>query len=100
MSKYYKPTANLDAKAVKLSMLEFGAYMRSLREANGWTQEALAMLTGVTDNHISDIENGNRKISPERYAQFAEVFGLERVEFGKRILKHYDPLTYELIFGS
>jgi transcriptional regulator with XRE-family HTH domain len=81
-------------------MLDFGFYVRGLRAASGWTQEELAKLVGVTDNHISDIENGNRKLSPERYAQFADVFGIDRADFGKMILQHYDPLTYELIFGS
>ena len=100
MSKYYKPTATMDARAVIEKHLAFGEYMKGLREAKGWTQRELAELVGVTDNHISDIENAKRKMGPERYRQFAAVFGIDRAEFGKVILQHYDPLTYDLIFGS
>lgn len=111
MGTYYKPTMgrgySLDTSGRKLLndtikrlQLELGAYMRQLREAKGLTQRQLAAQVGVTDNHISDIENGVRKMSPERYVQFAKVLGVERPEFGKRILLHYDPFTYELLFGG
>jgi len=111
MSRYYKPTMgrahSRDTKGrllandtVKRLQLEFGAYMASLREARGMTQKQVADLVGVTDNHVSDIENGVRKISPERYEQFAKVFGVDRHEFGKRVLFHYDPFAYKLLFGG
>ncbi len=83
---------------VKRLQLELGAYMRQLREARGLTQRQLAGLVGVTDNHISDIENGVRKMSPERYEQFAKQLGVDRSEFGKRILLHYDPFTYKMLY--
>jgi len=85
---------------VKRLQLELGAYLKELREATGMTQKQVSQIVGTTDNHISDIENGIRKISPERYEQFAKVYGVDRVEFGKRILLHYDPFTYKLLFGG
>ena len=111
MSRYYKPTMGrghsrdkqgrvLANDTVKRLQLEFGAYMASLREARGMTQKQVADLVGVTDNHVSDIENGVRKISPERYDQFAKVYQVDRHEFGKRILFHYDPFAYKLLFGG
>lgn len=111
MSTFYKPTMGrgfsmdksgkvLTNDIVKRLQLELGAYMRTLREAKGLTQRQLAAQVGVTDNHISDIENGVRKMSPERYGQFASVLGVDKVEFGKRILLHYDPFTYQLLFGG
>ena len=111
MSRYYKPTMGrghtVDTKGrvlsndiVKRLQLELGAYLKELREATGMTQKQVSQIVGTTDNHISDIENGIRKISPERYEQFAKVYGVDRVEFGKRILLHYDPFTYKLLFGG
>jgi transcriptional regulator with XRE-family HTH domain len=111
VSRYYKPQMGRghtkDAKGrvlsndiVKRLQLELGAYLKELREATGMTQKQVSQIVGTTDNHISDIENGIRKISPERYEQFAKVYGVDRVEFGKRILLHYDPFTYKLLFGG
>lgn len=112
MSTYYRPTAGrghqvdpksgrvLSNSTIKRLQLELGAYMRQLREAKGLTQREVAQLVNVTDNHISDVENGIRKMSPERYLQFAKVFGVDPQEFGKRVLFHYDPFTYQTIFGG
>lgn len=111
MSRYYKPTMGrgktrdkngriLSNDVVKRLQLELGAYMADLREKSGMTQAQVARIVGVTDNHVSDIENGIRKISPERFEQFAKVYGVDRQEFGKRILFTYDPFTYKLLFGG
>jgi len=111
MSVYYRPqqgrghTVDKRGKVVsndtiKRLQLELGAYMRQLREAKGLTQRQLAALVGVTDNHISDVENGVRKMSPERYGQFAKILGVAPADLGWRILLHYDPYTYKLLRGG
>ena len=90
----------LSNDTVRRLMLDLGGYIRIMRVKQGLTQRGLAAKVGVTDNHVSDIENGIRKISPERYRQFAEALGQDRAEFGKRVLLHYDPFTYREIFGG
>ncbi|MGO4430628.1 helix-turn-helix domain-containing protein, partial [Streptomyces sp. MCAF7] len=38
----------------------YGARLRSLREARGWTQEVLADRTEYSSVHISAVENGRK----------------------------------------
>lgn len=80
--------------------LEFGSYVKELREAKGLTQRQLAALVGVIDNHVSDVENGVREISPERYEKFADVLGVPHCIFAVRILRHYCPFMHKMLFGN
>ncbi|MFE0187710.1 Scr1 family TA system antitoxin-like transcriptional regulator [Streptomyces sp. NPDC058989] len=55
----------------------YGARLRSLREARGWTQEDLANRTEYSSVHISAVENG-RKPPTLRFSRSVDVvFGLE-----------------------
>ncbi|MFF9673746.1 helix-turn-helix domain-containing protein [Streptomyces eurythermus] len=54
----------------------YGARLRSLREARGWTQEDLATLTEYSSVHISAVETG-RKPPTLRFSRSADrAFGL------------------------
>ncbi|MCX4724269.1 helix-turn-helix transcriptional regulator [Streptomyces sp. NBC_00440] len=54
----------------------FGARLRRLREARGWTQDELAALVGYTGRHISAIETG-RKPPTLRFTRSTDVaFGI------------------------
>ncbi|GAA2599155.1 helix-turn-helix transcriptional regulator [Streptomyces axinellae] len=54
----------------------FGARLRSMREARGWTQDELAVRMGYSSTHISSIETG-RKLPTLRLARSADVaFGI------------------------
>jgi len=96
MSKFYKPA---QGAANRQQMLAFGQYVRDLRLARDLTQAQVGKLVGVTNNHISDIENGVRKLSPERYAQFAQVFEIPPRDFALCILQHYDPHAHAMLTG-
>ncbi|MFI1307876.1 helix-turn-helix domain-containing protein [Streptomyces sioyaensis] len=53
----------------------YGARLRSLREARGWTQEELAGRTGYSGVHVSAVENG-RKPPTLRFSRSADgAFG-------------------------
>ncbi|WP_103501687.1 MULTISPECIES: helix-turn-helix transcriptional regulator [Streptomyces] len=58
----------------------FGARLRRLREARGWTQEELASRMGYSGTHISAVET-DRKLPTLRLARRADqALGLERAE--------------------
>ncbi|MBW1603384.1 helix-turn-helix domain-containing protein [Streptomyces sp. JJ66] len=58
----------------------FGARLRSLREARGWTQEDLAVPMGYSSTHISSVETG-RKMPTLRFSRSADLaFGLTGTE--------------------
>ncbi|MEU9335820.1 helix-turn-helix transcriptional regulator [Streptomyces sp. NPDC048290] len=55
----------------------FGARLRSMREARGWTQDELALLMGYSGRHISGVETG-RKPPTRRFSLSADaVFELD-----------------------
>ncbi|WP_411147048.1 helix-turn-helix domain-containing protein [Streptomyces sp. x-80] len=55
----------------------YGARLRSLREARGWTQEALASRMDYSSVHVSAIENG-RKSPTLRFSRSADrAFGIK-----------------------
>ncbi|WP_078911123.1 helix-turn-helix domain-containing protein [Streptomyces sp. NRRL WC-3742] len=71
---------------------KFGAKVRELREARGWTQEHLATLTGYSAVHVSAIETG-RKPPTERFSRRLDVafetperFEREWRNAGRRVL--------------
>ncbi|MES4901637.1 MULTISPECIES: helix-turn-helix transcriptional regulator [unclassified Streptomyces] len=70
----------------------YGARLRSLREARGWTQEILAERTEYSSVHISAVENG-RKPPTLRFSRSVDVaFGIagtpESFEREYREIKH------------
>ncbi|MET8630948.1 helix-turn-helix transcriptional regulator [Kitasatospora sp. NPDC004669] len=71
---------------------KFGAQVRELREARGWTQEHLAELTGYSAVHVSAVETG-RKPPTERFSRRLDVafgtpeqFEREWRNAGRRVL--------------
>ncbi|MFB7906394.1 Scr1 family TA system antitoxin-like transcriptional regulator [Kitasatospora sp. NPDC056076] len=64
---------------------EFGAYLRSSREARGWRQEDLANAAGCSPTHISALENGHRPPTPKTARKLDRAFGLDRVFLNKAI---------------
>jgi antitoxin HigA-1 len=55
--------------------LTFGDLVRSLRETDGLTQEAVAAKVGASKQHISDVEHGRRQVSIERAIRWAKALG-------------------------
>ena len=47
--------------------------LRAYRHREGLTQKRLAELTGISQHHISEMENGKRTIGKERARRLADV---------------------------
>jgi transcriptional regulator with XRE-family HTH domain len=77
-----------------------GQWLKSLREAQGLSQRRLADLIG-TDYYtfISQLETGRGRIPPDRYKAWAQALGVEPRGFVKNVLRFYDPITFEILFG-
>ncbi|MBE6994437.1 MAG: helix-turn-helix transcriptional regulator [Ruminococcaceae bacterium] len=53
-----------------------GANIQFLREDNGYTQDRLSELIGITPNHLSAIERGVSGISLENLQKLSELLGV------------------------
>ncbi|MET8627917.1 helix-turn-helix transcriptional regulator [Kitasatospora sp. NPDC004669] len=62
---------------------EFGAFLRSSREARGWRQEDVASAAGCSPTHISALENGRRRPTSKTARQLDRAFGWDRVFVNK-----------------
>lgn len=59
----------------------FGARVRELRTERGISQEALALLAGISPRYLSDVELGKRNIALENIAALAIALGVELGDF-------------------
>lgn len=57
-----------------------GRGIRELRIAKGFTQEALALRSGVTRNVLIDVESGKRGLLYERLFDLADALGVAPAE--------------------
>jgi transcriptional regulator with XRE-family HTH domain len=58
-------------------MIHVGALARKVREALGLTQEAMAEALGVTNVHISKVENDKSFPSQQLISRYREKFGVD-----------------------
>lgn len=78
-----------------------GNWLRARRESVGYSQTDLARALNLDYyTFISQIENGRGRIPANRYADWADALQISRRDFALRMMQYYDPVTYELIFGS
>lgn len=78
-----------------------GRWLKTLREEAGLSQRQLATKIG-SDYYtfISQLESGRGRIPPDKYLVWASALGLEAKAFVKEIMRYYDPVTYDILFGS
>lgn len=63
-----------------------GRSVKLLREERGMMSKDLAAASGLQPSHVSEIENGRRKLSPPVLEKLAKGFGISTEELG-RILR-------------
>lgn len=56
---------------------EIGQRIRSIRKANGMSQEQLAEQADISVTHMSHIETGNTKLSLEVFAAITQALGAD-----------------------
>jgi transcriptional regulator with XRE-family HTH domain len=78
-----------------------GRWLKALREEAGLSQRQLATKVG-SDYYtfISQLESGRGRIPPDKYLVWAAALGLEAKAFVKEIMRYYDPVTYDILFGG
>jgi transcriptional regulator with XRE-family HTH domain len=77
-----------------------GAYLSDLRIAKGLTQEELGRILGVRNTYLSGVELGRNSLSPELTLPTAEALGVNPKTFARKILRHYNPWIYTMIYDD
>ena len=57
-------------------MIQLGQRIKQIRESLGLSQQALAEKLGISRPSISQIENGERKVSAEELKKLSETFNV------------------------
>lgn len=57
--------------------LRFGLRLVSLRERLDWTQEILSLESGMSQSHLSGIENGRRNLGLRTICRLARAMGVK-----------------------
>ena len=77
-----------------------GAYLRRLREENGLTQLELSQIIGFSYfTMIGQVEPGTVRLPPKQMVAWADALGVGHATFGKRMLYHYEPQFWAMIYG-
>lgn len=83
----------------KEERLALGLWLRSLREDQGLSQRELADILSLEYyTFISQIENGRGKIPTHRYIEWAQALNQNPKSFVQTLFKHYEPITYRVLF--
>lgn len=61
--------------------LTFGRLLRSIRLGEEATLKDFAKTLKISIQHLSDIENDRRVVSPERAAKFGDLLGYSEAQF-------------------
>src|SRR3954469_21518113 len=84
----------------KLLRVAAGRWLKSLREARSLTQREMADLVGLRYyTFISQIEGGHGRIPPDQYQGWADALGIDHKTFASEIMRYYDPVYYQMLFG-
>ncbi|SUO97325.1 helix-turn-helix domain-containing protein [Suttonella ornithocola] len=65
--------------------------IKNLRELNDWSQEKMAEKMQMSKNGYARLERGESKMSLERLAQIADIFGLDIIEL---LTKDYERAIF------
>lgn len=78
-----------------------GLWLKELRERRGLSQRQLAKMVGAEYyTFVSQLETGRGRIPPDRYRQWAEALGVAPAEFVRTLMRYYDPVTHDILFGD
>ena len=98
---YRNPQKGHDVEEVARLRLEAGLWRKGLREDAGLSQRDLSRHLNLDYyTFISQIESGRGRVPPAQYAAMAKALKVEPHDFAKNMLRFYDPITHDMLFGG
>jgi len=78
-----------------------GLWLKEIREAAGLSQRELSRILGFEYyTFISQLENGRGRVPTNKYRDYARAVGVDAKTFVKKLLRFYDPVSYEVLFAD
>ena len=75
---------NSDAKLDTVqTLIAFGKHLATVRKSLGWSQEKLALDSGIARSYLSGVERGKRNIALVNICRLASTLGLTTEELMK-----------------
>lgn len=97
---YSHPQHGMDKDEVAASRQEGGKWLRYLRHQAGLSQRELSDRLGEGNySFLSQLESGKGRPPLGKMKAWARALGVSDEEFAKGILRFYDPITFEMLFG-
>jgi transcriptional regulator with XRE-family HTH domain len=79
---------------------EGGRWLREQRERANLSQRQLAAKVGAEYyTLVSQLETGRGRVAPDQYFIWAEALNISPQEFVRALMRFYDPVTYDILFG-
>ncbi|MFW7382158.1 MAG: helix-turn-helix domain-containing protein [Oligoflexus sp.] len=67
--------------------LTLGELLCSIREGEEMTITVFAENLGISRSHLNDIEKGNKSVSPQKAAEYAQILGYSEQQFVRLALQ-------------
>lgn len=80
-SKKLNSSTNAFLESLNDGPLTFGQLLASLRQADELSLTQFAQKLGISRQHLHQLENGQKRVSPERAVRFARALGHNEVYF-------------------
>ena len=66
----------MDRKKPDAPRIKFGRHLAACRKAKGWSQERLALESGIARSYLGGVERGQRNIALLNICRLAESLGI------------------------
>lgn len=89
------------ARLRKEFRVEFGQWLRDQRINADLTMLDVSKALGFSYyNDVGIYESGRTAVPSQYYVAYAQVLEVERAELAKRAVRAYDPIAWDILFGT
>ena len=97
----YSNTQKLSSEDVQALRREAGQELKALRQAQGLSQSEIARMVEIQQfTFVSQLETGRARVPPDKYVVWAKALDVDPRDFVQMLMRYYDPVTYDILFGS
>ena len=80
-----------------MNNIEFGNYLRDLREKKGYTQEYVGRILGITDKAVSKWENGKSSPNVHQLIELSKIYEIDRNELVFKCEERKEPVIHKIV---